>query len=319
MIEHVILCMENNKKLVVGVDYIVCQICNFHGQNLGIHLAHTHDMKSEVYAGQYSAHVMSANSQAKYAKHSSENNWLANAISNGQDLTEYWKKVGKGVSEAIMASPSERKRRFKLMKSLNDKRQSDPDFQKIVSETAKKTSARLDVQTARTANLKNWRDNNPEAFYEQCIKKMITAFQSKPEKKLFEFVSSLGEFSFKRNRFINSQLISNKSHNKQMDMGDKKKRVYVEFDGVLHFLPKRGNETLVSIKQRDVEIERHITNHKWILIRVSYDQFKYSTKTIKGVKTDASYFRQDCLERLIEILKSNRPGVYKIGEAYEQH
>lgn len=203
------------------------------------------------------------------------------------------------------------------MIALNNKQQFDPEFQKIVSETAKKTSARPEIQAQRAEKLKNWRDNNPEDFFNKCIKKMIGSFQSKPEKKLFEFVSILNGFNFKKNQFINSSFISNKSHNKQMDMGDKIKRIYIEFDGILHFESRRGIELLKMTQQKDMEIECHITNHNWTLIRISYDQFKYSTKMINKIKQDSSYFRQECLDKLVEILNDEKPGIYKIGKAYE--
>lgn len=219
------------------------------------------------------------------------------------------------MSKSILDNPEEIVRRSELMSKIN---QSDVMRQKA-SETAKITSARPEIQEARSKQLKDWREKNPEVFYNKCIKKMITSWQSKPEKKLLLFLLSISGFNFKKNQFINSLLISNKSHNKQVDIGDKEKRIYIEFDGVIHFEPKYGEEKLISIQQRDQELDQHISNHNWTLIRISYDQFVYKTKQINKIKQDESYFKQECLDKITEILNSKNPGIYKIGEAYGKH
>jgi hypothetical protein len=304
--------MERNFNLIDGIDFVICKICNFHAQNLGAHLTRIHNISSKEYIKKYNGVIISKKSYEKY-KLNGNGELLSNYIKN--NLEEFCKKV----SEGILNSPESRKIHSEMMIKLNNVQQNDPMFKKLVSETAIRTSARPDIQEQRSKNLKKWRDENPEEFYDKCIQKMITSFQSKPEKKLFEFVSSLDGFSFRRNRFIHSQFITNKSHKKQMDMGDKEKRIYIEFDGVLHFQPKHGDEVLTRTKQRDIEIERHISNHNWTLIRISYDQFKYTTKTINKVKEDASYFKQECLTELVKILDNNIPGIYKIGEVYGKH
>jgi very-short-patch-repair endonuclease len=276
---------------------------------LGIHLKKIHNLSSKEYIKNYDGHILSINSNEKY-KLNDNSKVLANYIENNK------KEFSLKVSEGILNSTESRKKHSDMMIELNNKQQSDPDFKKIVSETAKKTSVRPEIQEQRSVNLKKWRDENPEDFHNKCIKKMIGSFQSKPEKKLFEFVSILDGFSFKKNQFINSLLISNKSHNKQIDMGDKEKRIYIEFDGILHFEPRRGIDVLENIQQKDSEIDQHMINHNWTLIRISYDQFKYSTKMINKIKQDNSYFKQECLDKLVEILNNNKPGIYKIGNKY---
>ena len=295
--------------MIEGKDYVICKICNFHSQNLGIHLKKIHNLSSKEYIKNYDGHILSINSNEKY-KLNDNSKVLANYIENNK------KEFSLKVSEGILNSTESRKKHSDMMIELNNKQQSDPDFKKIVSETAKKTSVRPEIQEQRSVNLKKWRDENPEDFHNKCIKKMIGSFQSKPEKKLFEFVSILDGFSFKKNQFINSLLISNKSHNKQIDMGDKEKRIYIEFDGILHFEPRRGIDVLENIQQKDSEIDQHMINHNWTLIRISYDQFKYSTKMINKIKQDNSYFKQECLDKLVEILNNNKPGIYKIGNKY---
>lgn len=317
IINHIYQCKENSEKLIDGIDFIICKICNFHAQNLGIHLKIIHNISSEYYITQYGGTTVSFNSNKKYSDN--HFSYLTNAKKNDIDLTEYWGKVGKGISDAILSNNNERQRRTDMMIALNKIQQNDPSFKELVSKTATKTSARPEIQQQRSIQLKKWRDENPEDFYEKCVKAMITTFQSKPEKKLFEFVSSLDGFNFKKNQIIKSIIFTSSSHKRQMDIADKNKRIYIEFDGKVHFEPIFGNDVLIRNIIKDKEIERHISNHNWTLIRISYDQFIYTTKTTNKIKNDASYFMQKCLDQLVELLNNNEPGIYKIGEAYGKY
>jgi len=299
---------------IEGIDYIKCELCNYHGKSLKTHLTKVHkSVESLEYEKQYGKLICEVSSRAYADGVRSHESWVAVARREGKDLSEYWNDISRGVINAIRNNPEEIQRRSKHMTELNDKQQSDPKFQKIVSDTARKTSVRPEILEARSKKLAQWRKDNPDDFYEKCIKKMIATFQSKPEKKLFEFVNSIDGFSFKRNQFIHSEIISTKSKKKQIDMGDKKNRFYIEFDGILHFEPKRGYDLLKIIQKKDGEIEQHISNHNWTLIRVSYDQY------IDKNKIEKSYFKQECLDRIIEILNNKTPGIYKIGEAYGKH
>lgn len=286
----------------------MCKICNFHAQNLGIHLKKIHNINPKDYEGT----TTSEKSSQKYAKNASENSWLHQAIENGTDLTEYWEKVSIGVKAAIINNPEERQRRAKVMTEVN---QSDVMKTKA-SEAAKKTSARPEILEQRTKQLQKWRDENPEDFYEKCIVPMISSFQSKPEKILFDFVVSLPGFDFKRNQFINSKAFSSKSLRRQIDIKDNTNKIFIEFDGAIHFKDIFGEEILIKNQTRDQEVEIFIKEHNYLLIRISHDQFKYSTKQINKEKIDNSYFKQECLDRLLKILNDNQPGIYKIGEVY---
>jgi hypothetical protein len=309
-------CKEKHSNLVLGKDYIICKICGYHGRSLKMHVSKHHNLSKKEYNSKYGS-LICTSSNEKYSEAVKESgNWIIKAKEQGKDLTEYWEKVSKGVKNSIMSDDNERKRRSDLMTELNKKQQLDPDFQRKVSETAKKTSARKDVQEKRAQQLKAWRDNNPEDFHKKCISKMLLSWQSKPEKCLFNWLQSIEGFSFKRNKFIRSENFSSISKRRQSDISDKIKRIYVEFDGIFHFEPKFGEEKLKLIQQKDKEIEEHIFNHNWTLIRVSHDQFCYSTKIIDKVKIDSSYFKQECLDKILEILNSNIPGIYKIGSAY---
>lgn len=180
-------------------------------------------------------------------------------------------------------------------------------MRKKSSETAIKTSARKDIQEKRSAQLKKWRDENPDDFYNKCIKKMIETYNSKPEALLFKIVSEIDGYSFKRSQFMKSNTFISKTKRKQVDIADKSKRVYVEFDGKLHFKNTKFDQLEIN-KLKDKLLDEHIIKHRWILIRVSYDQFSYR-------KSDYG-FKKDCLDKVFEILNNPTPGVYKIGESY---
>lgn len=312
-------CEKKYKELVFNEDYVVCNICGFHCKSLGIHITKKHDISYQEYKKRYNFEKLTCEKTSEKYKNlpQTQFTWIEKAKQNGEDLTEYRKKISEGVKEAINNNPEELKRRSELMSKINEKLQNNEEYKKALSERAKITSARQDIQVKRSAQLKNWRDNNIEIFHNKCVKKMLKAFQSKPEIALYKFLCTKDNFSFKRNQFIHSNLLTNKSSKKQIDIGDKNKRIYIEFDGILHFEPKFGEDNLERIKQKDREIEQHISKHNWTLIRVSYDQFKYSTKTINKIKEDASYFKPECLEQIQQILNDNKPGIYKIGEAYK--
>jgi len=291
-----------------------------HNQGITNHLKKVHGIEVNEYIKKYNSPLICQNSSDNYRNVvAGKPNYVTKCKEAGIDLTEYWGKVSLGVKKSILENPEERKRRSIQMKILNDKQQSDPEFQKIVSETAKKTSARKDIQEKRAEALKKWRENNPEDFFNKCIKKATTTFQTKPEYKLFHFLSSIVGFEFKRNQFVKSDMFTNSSKRKQIDIADKKKRIYVEFDGKVHFYPIFGEENLNQIKLKDKALEDYISKHNWTLIRISQDQFVYSSKKIGGVKTDNSHFKQETLNKLLQIINSNKPGIYKIGKYYDKY
>ncbi len=295
---------------------MVCSICGVHSKSIAVHINKIHKLTANEYIKKYNSKILCEDTEKKHNFANKENSKLAKqalkALTNIEFLKRN-KKISQSVSKSILNDKNEIKRRSKLMKLINDKMLANPEYRTVLSERAKITSAKPEVIKNRSAKLKKWRELNPEDFYNKCTKKMINCFQSKPEKKLFEFMVLLDGYSFKRNQFIYSETISNKSHKKQMDIADKNKRIYIEYDGVLHFKPKFGQEVLEKIKKRDQEAEDHILKHNWVLIRVSCDQY------IDRNKIEKSYFKNDCLEKIKEILKNNKPGVYKIGNEYEQY
>jgi very-short-patch-repair endonuclease len=180
-------------------------------------------------------------------------------------------------------------------------------MRKKASETAIKTSARKDIQENRAANLKKWRDQNPDEFYDKCTSKMSNCWRSKPEMMLFDVLKDIEEYRFKQNQIVKSDKFPTKSKRKQIDIGDKSKRTYIEFDGELHF-KQTGLNQLDTVQEKDRLLDEHIIKHGWTLIRVGYDQFSYR-------KSDYG-FKKECLERVFEILDNPTPGVHRIGAVY---
>ncbi len=187
----------------------------------------------------------------------------------------------------------------------------DPEYKKKLSDTAIKTSSRPEILEQRTLKLQQWRDEHPEDFYNKCIKKMHNTWHSKPEKILFQLLLKIDDFNFKRNQCIKSDFFDWKSQRKQIDIADKQKRIYIEYDGLLHFENIFGEEHLLKIKYRDYLLEKYISKHHWTLIRISDDQFIDKT-VVKNSK-----FKPECISKLIEILQAQIPGIYKIGKRYE--
>jgi len=303
-LQHDKKCLAKFKNLIEGEDYVTCYICGFQALSLGLHLRVKHGIDPEEYKKDHQ--IICRKSSDIYAKQNLENSevfrsWIKE---RGPEAQEYLNKRGKELSKSIMSNPEERKRRSKAMAILDRTEY----MRKKASETAIKTSARKDIQEKRAAQLKRWRDNNPEIFYEKCVSKMLNTWHSKPETILFEAVLNYNDYVFKRNQIVKSEIFPTKSKRKQIDIGDKSKRVYIEFDGQLHFKETQLKQ-LERVQLKDGLLDKHIIKHGWTLIRVSYDQFSYRKRDFG--------FKKECLEKVFEILDNPTPGVHTIGEAYD--
>ena len=210
--------------------------------------------------------------------------------------------MGKSVSTAIMSNPKERARRATQM-VINNR---TPQARDLSRNTAKKTSARPEIIAARAANLQRWRDENFDTFYEKCIMKMHSTWHSKPERILRELVQAFDP-AFKGNQRLYSTRFTSNSRRKQVDLMNEKTNVIVEFDGVYHFKPIKGEEALQDARKRDNELEMAVVDNEMTLIRISYDQFTYK---------DGGHFSEHCLKWLFELLKDPKPGVHRIGNSY---
>jgi len=286
-------------------DLIKCGLCSYTSAKLTIHVKKEHNISPKEYRKKYGSLVCD-NSIKRYSAIAKKNgSWIKKAKESGQDLSEYKAKLSESISKSIMSNPEERKRRAELLGSLNK----TEAFRKKASETAKKTSARIDIQQSRAANLKKWRKLNPDKFFNQCTLVMHKKWQSLPEKKLFEFFKTISE-DFERNKQIksNKYFLINKTNSKQIDILNKKQKIIAEFDGKQHFSPIFGEEVLLNIKEKDKELDRFCIDNKFILIRVSQSCFIYRT---------INDFSNSVKDEIFKIIKNNIPGNYFIGAEYE--
>lgn len=299
-------CDVKNKP-IEGIDFVHCKLCNFKAKTLTKHITQTHKISKKDYESQFLNAQISCRSSISSFKDRGQNfAWLKRAKERGDDLTAYKRKLSKAVSLAIMSNSEERSRRSRQM-SENNRTQDARQRSRI---TAKKTSSRPDVLLARTRNLERWRNENFEEFYDKCIRAAQSTWQSKPEKKLFEFLLTVQGYDFKHNQVIKSEKFTNSSKRKQIDIADKIKRVYVEFDGIMHFSSAiKGEEAHNKTVNLDKLLNDHIVQHGWTLIRVSYDQFSYK---------NGGVFSDRCIEQLLSLLKDPKPGVHCIGDSYHE-
>jgi len=272
-----------------------------------MHVRENHGFTSKEYEDKFKSSIKCAKTKENYSIQNAKNgNWIQRAKDKHQDLTEYKKKMGKSVSKSIMTNDQERKSRSERLSDLNKR----DDFRERSRLTARKTSSRPDILEHRSKNLSQWRNDNREEFYEKCIKPALKSRSSKPEFELFKILQSVEGYNFRHNQVVKSNKFTTKSSRKQIDIADKEKRVYVEFDGIIHFHPIKGKETLIETQARDKLLDEHILEHNWTLIRVSYDQFSYK---------NGGFFSESCLERIFQILKKPASGIYKIGTEYERY
>jgi hypothetical protein len=267
---------------------------------LASHLRKKHYIEPEFYDGP----ILCDSSKQRYSEQNQDNgNWIEKAKARGEDLTDYKQRMGEAVREFIMSNPDDRKRRAKVMTSVN---RSDV-MRKKSSDTAKKTSARRDIQLSRAARIHAWQIANPKEFYEKCINKALHAWHSIPEAELFEKVRNFPGYCFKLNQFVISDLFITQTKRKQIDICDKIRNVYLEFDGPFHFKQTPFGQ-LQTIQNKDYLLDEYIKTNGFVLIRVSFDQFSYR-------KSDYG-FKKECLDRIFEILDNPIPGVYRIGTLY---
>lgn len=325
VLKHIEKCKIDLSKLIEGIDFVVCKICNMHGQKLSQHIAIQHpDISKDEYKLKYDSYLITTKSSNNYSiAQLSRESWQSKAIKNGIDLSNFYKICGEGISKSIMNNPDERARHSQQMKSLYDEKKLGTSEMKIIfSETAKKTSTRQEIIQARSKQLQQWRAENPEEFKTKCTDKMLAAkplkptWFSKPEKLLFTIVYDLQNFNFKFNQIVKSNLFNWKSKRKQIDIADKQCGIYIEFDGPFHFKAYNQLDKLLEIQRRDKLLEEHIIQQKLLLIRISYDQFQ-------DKKKNGGYFNKECLNQLFELIEMRKKeqlyGVFKIGEEYGKY
>ena len=288
---------------ILGIDYVICEICSFKAKSLTKHITQVHGITKQQYIDEYPEAKLTSDKFTSLSKERNAKNgdWINRANENGEDLTAYKQKMGMMVSKAIMSNPEERQRRANQM-ALNNQ---TPEARERSRQTAIRTSAKLEVQQARAERLAEWRNANFDTFYEKCIKALINHKLTKPELNLYSILKEISGYNFQHQFVIESSSFMNKSQKKCVDFGDSTLHVYIEFDGVVHFLERiTGVEGFKYIKKFDRLLDEHITLQNWTLIRISYDQYVNNE------------FTQECLERLFKVLKDPTPGVHYIGDAY---
>jgi very-short-patch-repair endonuclease len=252
--------------------------------------------------------VLSSSAQATFNRTGHDNfDWINRAKQAGDNLSEYRVKMGKAVSDVIMNDLEERSRRSKLMGELNK----SPEGRERSSVTAKRTSARPEIITVRTENLRAWREREPEKF-QAIITKMIGYRTTKPEKATLAFLQ--GEFpehDFKGNRQLrsNQYFIMNKSRIRQIDIMSRSRMFIVEVDGHIHFHNISQWDQLALVQAKDVELNDALPRMGYTLVRISSDQWNAHT----GEISDA------CKHRLIDLVRAfGEPTVHFIGEQYDR-
>jgi hypothetical protein len=304
--QHMIDCLS---KMTEGVDYVECKLCKYAGKLLTEHVKNKHKLTRKEYESKYGKVCCDSSTAILTAKMKVTCNWISRANESGKDLTEYKKKMGKAVSESIMSDPEERKRRSDLMGSLNQRE----DARERARVTAIETSKRPEILAARSENLRKWRADNPDDFFEKCVKKMITTFHSKPELALQAILEEIEGYDFKYSQFLKDSTFTSKSKRKQVDSLDLERKFIVEFDGPHHFkLFKDTPEhrlALEATQKRDAALDAFVIREGWTLLRISCDEYSYKILD----------FSKPSMVLLFSLITDQRPGVFKIGASYHSN
>lgn len=285
----------------LGISYVVCKLCNFHCKSLGKHVSNAHGITSQEYQKLY-GQVKCSNTREKYSNQNKKNgDWITRANESGKDLTEYKQKMGAIVSESIMSNPEERQRRSELLGKLNK----TDEFRKKSSDTAKITSARPEIQKQRAEQLKKWREENPKDFFEKCVRKFSCSFQSIPESLLRALlIETFPDYEFSTGLLESKEFFKiTKDNKRQIDILSEKMKIAIEYDGRYHF--NDSESKLTNTKLKDIELNEALPKMNYLLIRISYDQYKYDE------------FKEECLKQLFDTLINPKPGLVKIGSLYE--
>lgn len=295
-------CKDFLEKSTEGVDYVVCKLCERVGKNITSHVKKHHSLSKSEYEEKYSSTVCEK-TKSVYAVNG---DWITRAKERGEDLSGYLEKLGSKISEGIMKSEPAREARRQNLSSLNKSK----DFRDRSSSTAKKTSSRKDVQKERSRRLAEWRENNPEEFYEKCTAVMHKSWQSKPEIALFKTVNELFPDVFKRNQILKrtGKFLSTKTNIRQIDIMSLENKIVIEFDGIHHFkdvFKKKGN--LQKVSSKDKELNKVLVEEGWSIIRVSHDEYDYK---------DNGAFKQETLNKIFEIVSNKSRGLFLFGKSY---
>lgn len=169
----------------------------------------------------------------------------------------------------------------------------------MFSATARRTSARPDIQASRAAALRRWREANPDLFAEAvaALERSSRSTSSKMERWLRR---ELGWPAGRVPCLGTAKLVDFVS-------GD----VWVEVDGFYHFFQapsRRRPRHLADVQARDRALNAEASRRGSVtLLRLSMECFASSTGAMKPA----------WLETMRAMLRSPTPGVWCLGALYE--
>lgn len=293
----------------LGVDYVVCAICDFPCKSLAKHITGVHGITKDAYIAEHGGPIKCTSTTENYSY--KRDNWITKAKADGVDLTEYKEKMGQAVSQAILSNPIERVRRAAMMACNNRTQVARLRSSRI----AKRTSARQDIQQRRAGNLRRWREENPDLFNEITQKfARSSCASSKPELALFDLVCRmfpniewLSASLFMPSGVDNIALLktTNASGRTQVDILSRTHKIAIEFDGIHHFKQIRTQEFLDRVRIKDAVKNAVIVNEGFTLIRISHEQWLQRGR-----------FTGDCIGKLYDIISDALPGLHFIGEQH---
>jgi hypothetical protein len=273
---------------VENVDYVECKICSLRRYKLGIHIKTKHLISIDEYTKTYNSPIICNRSKESYSKANKENgDWYSKAVESGKDMTEYLDKVSNGVKNAIMNSPKERQRRSELMTKINNEILCAPEYRKIMSDSAKKTSLRPEIIAQRQESIVNNFHSAGEEYLKNYIESKYTGFSK---------------------GVLKSELfLDNATSTKSVDFLNEEKKIIIEFDGDHHFRVIYGNEkNFEKIQKLDAALNEYVIQNNYMLIRISCDRFDHRKKII----------RKAALDEMDNLISSFKVGIYTIGNRY---
>jgi hypothetical protein len=286
-----------------------CRLCGIFLKRLHMHIRNVHDLEKDEYLKQFPNEdptLTCPTLRKSYSKAGivGGNNCKPKMVAEGRwDAIQVSRSIA--MKKCIAEDPRQQELRRQNMIRLNK----TDEQRKRSSETAIKTSARPEILEKRTKNLKNWRDNNYDDFYNNCCHKMLSSWHSKPELALFKAISEK-YIDFQHNKIITSHLFKSKSGRRQIDILCENKKIAVLYDGPAHFISIHGSKTLQNVKISDEDVNTALPILGYTLIRISDSEYTNRKFEI---------FTQKCLDKLFLLIDENKPGLYRLGDEYGEN
>jgi hypothetical protein len=178
-----------------------------------------------------------------------------------------------------------------------------PERKKIFSDTAKKTSARREIQLQRAERLKAWREREPKKFLAIVDKLVASPKNSNAEAWMRLYLG------------WESGQVSCATIRKQVDFISPDGMVWLEVDGFWHFFdvththprwPSRNQPRLATVQERDAMLNAEARRRGVMLIRLS-NVFRNHTGELKD----------EWKGWLTAMLRCPQPGVWCVGKLYD--